>query len=78
MLDDIKMYKKIILRGFLQLKRPEYLIYAPFETIYHTVYWVLRYGKKFDIFIFRLILIHVYFCFVFQPCSFPEERILFI
>ena len=37
MLDDIKMYKKTILRGFLQLKRPEYLIYAPFETIYHTV-----------------------------------------
>ena len=39
MLDDIKMYKKTILRGFLQLKRPEYLIYAPFETIYHTVDW---------------------------------------
>ena len=39
MLDGIKMYKKTILRFFLQLKRPEYLIYAPFETIYHTVYW---------------------------------------
>ena len=39
MLDDIKMYKKTILRGFLQLKRPEYLIYAPFETIYHTVHY---------------------------------------
>ena len=44
MLDDIKMYKKIIIRGFLQLKRPEYLIYAPFETIYHTVYWRLLIG----------------------------------
>ena len=38
MLDGIKMYKKTILRFFLQLKRPEYLIYAPFETIYHTVH----------------------------------------
>ena len=46
MLDDIKMYKKIIIRGFLQLKRPEYLIYAPFETIYHTVHAVKDAGKK--------------------------------
>jgi hypothetical protein len=37
MLDGIKMYKNTIVRFFLQLKRPEYLIYAPFETIYHTV-----------------------------------------
>ena len=53
MLDGIKMYKKTILRFFLQLKRPEYLIYAPFETIYHTVHWSYHgrtrwYTKNFD------------------------------
>lgn len=50
MLDGIKMYKKNILRIFLQLKRPEYLIYAPFETIYHTVEWLQRslLGEKKD------------------------------
>ena len=45
MLDGIKMYKKTILRGFLQLKRPEYLIYAPFETIYHTVQGYYNFTK---------------------------------
>ena len=46
MLDGIKMYKKTILRFFLQLKRPEYLIYAPFETIYHTVQYKRRVNRE--------------------------------
>ena len=46
MLDGIKMYKKTILRFFLQLKRPEYLIYAPFETIYHTVHFPVFFTQK--------------------------------
>ena len=37
MIDWMKIYKKTILRLFLQLKMPEYLINAPFESIYHTV-----------------------------------------
>ena len=52
MLDDIKMYKKIIIKGFLQLKRPEYLIYAPFETIYHTVYCMKTKTQKAEIFFY--------------------------
>ena len=38
MIDWMKIYKKNILRLFLQLKMPEYLINAPFESIYHTVH----------------------------------------
>ena len=34
----IKIYKKTTLKLFLKLKMPEYLIYAPFEAIYHTVH----------------------------------------
>ena len=40
MKDGIKIYKKTTLKLFLKLKMPEYLIYAPFESIYHTVCWV--------------------------------------
>ena len=38
MKDCIKIYKKTTLKLFLKLKMPEYLIYAPFESIYHTVH----------------------------------------
>ena len=41
MKDGIKIYKKTILKLFLKLKMPEYLIYAPFESIYHTVHNVI-------------------------------------
>ena len=43
MIDWMKIYKKNILRLFLQLKMPEYLINAPFESIYHTVHYILQY-----------------------------------